>query len=183
MSLVKMLRDYIERGDGAIARLVSSLAQTPAGEWLVSAGSRSCPDRVLIGGEGRGLSLQRMECHTSCVQSLYYCAAVLGWICPAVSRSPSGDVLGPEFRLSLTPQTPSALRLCRQTDVFAHSELGLVRLLRALWLGGDDREELKRHRRPGGSGGRSVRLALPEDGPRPLPMPETNGSSLRRTDP
>ena len=38
MSLIKMLRDYIERGEGTIARLISSLAQTPAGQWLVSVG-------------------------------------------------------------------------------------------------------------------------------------------------
>ncbi|XP_043247073.1 uncharacterized protein LOC122394335 [Amphibalanus amphitrite] len=99
MSLVKMVRDYIERGDGAIARLISSLAQTPAGQWV--------------------------------------------------------------------------------SDVFAHSELGLVRLLRAIWYGADGREELKRNRRPGG---RSVRLALPEEGPRPLPMPDTDGHSSRHND-
>ena len=68
----------------------------------------------------------------------------------------------------------------RQGDVFAHSELGLVQLLRALWYGRDEREELKRHRR----GGRTVRMALPaEEGPRPLPMPDTtNGLSPRRAD-
>ena len=38
MSLVKVLRDYIENGEGAIAKLISSLAQTPPGQWLVSSG-------------------------------------------------------------------------------------------------------------------------------------------------
>ena len=65
--------------------------------------------------------------------------------------------------------------------MFAHSELGLVQLLRALWYGRDEREDLKKHRRPGG-GSRSVRLALPEEGPRPLPMPDTNGLSPRRAE-
>ena len=52
MALVKMVRDYIERGDGAIARLVSSLAQTPAGEWIVS--GRIPGPSPPADGEGRG---------------------------------------------------------------------------------------------------------------------------------
>ncbi|XP_037081100.1 uncharacterized protein LOC119101779 [Pollicipes pollicipes] len=79
MSLVRSLRDYIENGDGAIAKLLSSLSQSPMAQWLA--------------------------------------------------------------------------------DQLANSEVGLVLLLKSLWNGLDEREDLKQPRR---AGGRGVRLALPE---------------------
>lgn len=82
--LVKALRDYVHRGEGTIAKALSSLLQTPLAQWL--------------------------------------------------------------------------------TDVFANSELELLKTLRALWAGLDDREELKKHHK-------ERRTRSKDAKPQPLPMP------------